>query len=412
MKKKNIRKKFLIIIVLIICSFVFLSDKVYVNQNSYKANNTQLEKEKSDNLLLTTVYPMILLIISVIYTKDSKKILENKKINITNEKVYYPPKDYNPIEIEKLFKGKVEVKTIIATILQLANRGYIKIEEYWEKTSSSEFKELELNTKKIKLTKGKEYDETNQIESKLLDYILINKEETEFYKLPRGIKFLYKELNKDHKEISKKNLKKLYINFITILVLLTLPSSPIFIILLLPYILSIYFLNSILSNTVYIDSVEKTIITPLVFIMVIIFSFGWSLLTKNLINISLVFKIAYFISIICLFILEVIIVKLPSKVDNSETKVEIENYKKTLEELDTEKIEILLRDDENYFYKTLPYTYVFNIEKEFISNFGSYIEDNPKFFITDEEYTKYEINNEIDNFINDLNDFTINHSVL
>ena len=81
---------------------------------------------------------------------------------------------------------------------------------------------------------------------------------------------------------------------------------------------------------------------------------------------------------------------------------EIENYKNTLKYAEKKEVETLMKCNEKYFYITLPYAYMLDIEGIFIEKFGFFVNNKPQWFVSEEEYNVYEMNIIIFNKIEEL----------
>jgi uncharacterized membrane protein YgcG len=75
---------------------------------------------------------------------------------------FYPPQGYNSAEIGFLYRGKAEKIDVVSLLIYLADKGYIAISEYVQKSSFS-------NKKDFKISKIKEYDGNDPNERLFLD---------------------------------------------------------------------------------------------------------------------------------------------------------------------------------------------------------------------------------------------------
>jgi len=82
---------------------------------------------------------------------------------------YYPPDDLNSADVALIYNGYSGQKAVISLLIYLANKGYLRIEEY-EETKLKIFK-----SKKFKIIKVKEYDGDNEDEREFFN-ILFKKE--------------------------------------------------------------------------------------------------------------------------------------------------------------------------------------------------------------------------------------------
>ena len=65
---------------------------------------------------------------------------------------FYPPDGLNSADLGFIYKGRSEQKDIISLLIYLANKGYLKIEEFEEKVLNV------IKSKQFKIIKIKEYD--------------------------------------------------------------------------------------------------------------------------------------------------------------------------------------------------------------------------------------------------------------
>ena len=93
--------------------------------------------------------PVLLALLAVlIWTKYGR---DEKAVETVE---FYPPAGFNSAEVGFLYKGKAEANDAVSLMIYLANKGYIGIEEFEERS-------LFAKNKAFKLTKLKEYDGDN-----------------------------------------------------------------------------------------------------------------------------------------------------------------------------------------------------------------------------------------------------------
>ena len=84
---------------------------------------------------------------------------------------FYPPDNLNSADIGFLYKGHSDQKDIISLLIYLANKGYLKIEEYEETTLKV------IKSKNFKIVKLKEYDGNDENERTFFDGLFWAKNE-------------------------------------------------------------------------------------------------------------------------------------------------------------------------------------------------------------------------------------------
>ena len=110
----------------------------------------------NSNIYLMFIIPIAALIISFllwfIFGRDNR-VVETVE--------FYPPEGFNSLEVGFLYKGKANSQDVTSLLVYLANKGYIKISEYEEKSLFSK-------SSGFKITKLKDYDGNNANERKFL----------------------------------------------------------------------------------------------------------------------------------------------------------------------------------------------------------------------------------------------------
>ncbi len=223
---------------------------------------------------------------------------------------YYPPKGMTPAEAGTLIDEKVDLRDIIATILSLADKGYLKIIKKGQK----------LLFKKIKEPK----DELKPHEKIIFNGIFMGKDETSLEDLKRSFfatinsasNYLY-ELLTDKQKLFSTNPEK--------------------------------------TRGIY-----KKLGINLVIFGIFMLSYGFTIHRWDL-----GFGI----------ILSGIIVYLFAKIMPKKTSMgmilynQLKGFKEFMEKVEKPVIQKLIKEDQGYFSKTLPYAIAFNIEKDWVKKF-------------------------------------------
>lgn len=253
---------------------------------------------------------------------------------------FYPPEGLNSLEIAYLYKGHADSKDVVSLLIYLANKGYLRIDEIKKKESVSK-------SKTFKFVKLKDYDGDSELERMFFDELFSygrkvdgKKTVTEkdlknrFYKV---INRVLSKINtpKNHKKIfedtSKKTLCVVGLIIISLLIILLKPLYEYF--------------GTISFNILY-------MVQALLYNKVCLIGF--------LIGIACVV-----IMIIC-----TVFMKKRNRYGN-EILGKIKGFKNFLETAEKDKLEAMVKDDPEYFYKILPYTYVLNVSDKWIKKFES-----------------------------------------
>lgn len=226
---------------------------------------------------------------------------------------FYPPDDLNAAQVGYIFnKKQASKKLVISLIVQLASKGYIKIDELKDKK------------KNIQITKVASND------SNLKGMELI----------------VYKKLfeNKDVIVISEH--KTLYEAFDAVE----------------------YELNSTLKDKVHDSEATKqikgSIIRNIIILLLSIFSY------KYVEDLDPSWSILYTLSFICIFINLFFTIFMQRKTEYGELiTAKIKGFRHFLITAEKPRLEALVAENPNYFYDILPYTYALNISKKWINKF-------------------------------------------
>lgn len=364
--------------------------------------------------------------ISIFFVIIGGIISKRKYVQFKNKKIYYPSDEVGIIELEYFLKEKITMKTLMTLLLHFANKGYVKFEEYYEVSSDSDFKQLQISTKKLKIVKLTEYEGNSNIERAYFNKIFSLQNEIDLdlnenrIHINNSIDEMCKNVNstlneqKIYSKDSKKGIIKIYLIIGLILTLVIsaagiddslLNSLPVIIILVSIFMLLLLGFN-LLFNSKKIRYQAKMLLLILISFLIFFISFFVCIGINNVIGENIYAKTCYIISVICLLILNIFIITF-SKKNKSAYKAEneIKNYRNTLAKIDENKVQELINHDEKYFYNTLPYAYMLNIEKKFIEKFGYLIKEKPEWFISPEDYNSYECNMIIINKMEELISF-------
>ena len=411
-----------------------------VKDITYKINNQELtgsisNLKKDDKLLVIVDYgkiyvnslTIITIVISIllslfsyilwrIYGKDVKYTIEFEK-NI--------PSKLNTIDVSLIEKGYLNNENAIYLLLDLANRGYLKISE----EENNEFT----------ITRIKDYDGSNYKEASFIralfrknmtvnisEYIeALNKEsKTTYqkeldkkitkdnikYRLIRAIKNVM-SISKSNEEKNKyfetkSNNKKTYLLFSITIILVLITSIP-FIEINKLYLLPISVLFSSISLFILINIVENvdlkkknnkiTILLLFAIIALIV------LLTPSFKQ-NRIYFIAFLIGIMAVTFILFLYKYMPKRtIHGTRLYSKIEGLKKYLNEVSDKELKLVLKDNPNYLYDILPYSYILGIESVVFNKLKKLNIEEPKWYKID-NFTYRKLFNSINRLINLVNE--------
>lgn len=322
-------------------------------------------------------------------------------------------KDLNCLEIGFFYKGHIDGDDVRVLLIELANRGYIKI--------------IEVDNK-IELVQTKEYCGKNKLEKLFLESIFgstVMDENTNFIvdrtyfyeKMAEILEEINSEENK--KNIYVKTSKKMQINLLIIASFFAITLPPLalysnieniflFIGILLFNLISVFLLAGIVSD-IFIslcdlfkeDKVlERTntrfstiflkIITVLMLLGIIII--GFAIVIKAVI-VSQGYLITYIVGLLA--IIGMYICRENFNLLNSygaKMNAKTRKLKQKLSKLKSTEIKNLLAENHDYFYDNLANAYMFCIQNKYIKAFEKVIIEKPKWYKTDKNFNINEFN--------------------
>ena len=244
------------------------------------------------------------------YGKDFPKRVETVE--------FYPPENYDAAEIGYIYGKQANKKLTIALIIQLASKGYIKIDDLKTKKDNIQITNLvpknesSNNLEPLSKLEKKVYDRLFTKE----DVIILSKHKT-FYKVFDDVE---EALDKKFKDL----------------------------------------LNDKVASNKFIKSIFITII---VFILSLVSYFVIEDLDPNL---SIFYNLSFLCILINIFL--TIIMKRKTKYAQ-EIIAKVKGFRNFLITAEKENLEALVNENPNYFYNILPYTYVLGVSKKWISKF-------------------------------------------
>lgn len=332
----------------------------------------QAENPISFYIPLLFIVPSLLTLITIIlwfkYGKGDR-VIETVQ--------FYPPEDFNSLEIGFLYKGEASDRDAISLLIYLANKGYIKI---------TETKEHFLFFKKrgFTITKLKEYDGTDSNEILFLRG-LFKRNPTKVSSKDLTNKFyvtidkILAKMNKENKvsKVLKTNPDISLMIYVSILITLLLTLSLPMLhyatwaemgMNLIPMLILIPFISVLFSKR---SSILFRILWGL-FLTAIIITFYSQSLLKAAISDNKLFLFSTIWGFFCIFIMLFFEHIMPKRTPyGNEMLGKIRGFKNFLLTAEKSKLEALVMQDPTYFYDILPYTYVLGISNKWIKKFES-----------------------------------------
>lgn len=343
------------------------------------------------------IIPILFLLISFyLWCKFGKddKIIETVE--------FYPPEEFNSLEVGFLYKGYANNKDVTSLLIYLANKGYIKIKE-------TERKSLFFKYKDFKIIKLKEYDGNNINEDLFLHGLFSRKNSTVFTPLAETSDTTYpnettsldlydsfyitmdkilsnintKESKNTIYEKSTSNKKKFIIlMMIATYFLITIPPIILFgqgqinvFSIFFPMIAFYFSLKMIFGDTEGFTITKhfgsKILSTAIVVIFGVLFGgIPWSIMVLPSLLYDINYLIVYVVGLICIIGMSICLKILPKRTKyGSEILGKLQGFKNFLETAEKDKLEALVEEHPTYFYDILPYTYVLDVSDKWIKKF-------------------------------------------
>lgn len=358
---------------------------------------------------IKTYYMKIVLIIGAIYLFKTFifwfKYGKDEKYIETVE--FYPPYNLNPAMLGYVYKGGATNEQVISILIQLANKGYIKIEEF---NTNKLF-----NKKSFRIIKLKEYSEKDILEKEFFDglfkendAVVTEKElKKKFYVTIDKIK---KELEKDEDVISENNYKIQYEIRSMSKKLFFLSLCNIFI-----YYEAhiVYKIIAVLALQLCVSKIIKRLtkyhkiriknLISFVLLMAITAFFIMTTIYPIILNNSEA-KTFYILIVIIIGIMTMLNKLMPRRTHHgAEMLGKIKGFKNFLENAEKGQLETLVEENPEYFYDILPYTYALGVSKKWIERFETITIVPPDWFeSSDNKFDTNRLINEIDDTVKEV----------
>lgn len=320
---------------------------------------------------------------------------------------FYPPDGLNSADIAFIYNGHIERKDIISLLIYLANNGYLRIEEY-EETTLKVFK-----SKNFKIIKVKEYDGDNEDEreffnglfksTKLKDKITVNdlyesKEEVtrsdlynKFYVTLDKIK---KNINrKENKEkiFEKNSLGKREIIIIMIAIVFMIMGGFSFVTIGKANALEV--LGFFLIGSLELLYTKPNVATIILNLAVFLFYGSICLFISFDGKFSMSFWVEYIVYIICIVLLIIFLAIIRKRTEYGRKMLgRIQGFKNFLEMAEKPRLEQLVMEDPEYFYKILPYSYALGVSNKWMKKFEDIALEAPHWYYGYSSFSTHSFN--------------------
>ena len=338
-------------------------------------------QEKDDNyVILVSIISVACVIVSALlwrlYGKDNK-VVETVE--------FYPPEGLNSAELAYIYKGVAEDEGIISLLISLANKGYLRIEDFGKKNL--------IDDKDFRITKLKEYTGNNETEKEFFDGLFKKKNSVtnedlydSFYKTIRSIKSKLESKENKNKIFEKSSLSKIiWLALMCIVILLLITVKPIVNTSAgedLPFLLAFPIIG---FSVILLVGFRQTNL------MIKIFGIGWGALfggiplvveiTPILVEEVPQYLTSYIIGLICIAIIIVFAKIMPKRTKYGSAMLgKIKGFKRFLEVAEKEELENLVSENPQYFYYILPYTYALGVSDKWVKQFESIAMQAPNWY--------------------------------
>lgn len=348
------------------------------------------------------ILPILFLIISIyIWYRHGK----DEQVIETVE--FYPPEEFNSLEIGFLYKGEANNEDVTSLLIYLANKGYLKITETEEKTLFSK-------KTSFKITKLKEYDGNNVNEKLFFKKLFSKKMSFDYTKSIMTIyddeprmevtaddlyNSFYQVINMILKNInSKENRNQIFekttsrkTKYIILMIILTYLFITVHLVGLNPMILFMGIGFTVMfkflfgkPTTVYVNGKPtNSAWGSKLFGLIWGGGFGgipWAMSILPFLN-EPFHLVGHIIGLVCVMGMVICWTHLPKRTAyGSQILGKIKGFKNFLETAEKSRLEAMVMQNPSYFYDILPYTYVLGVSDKWISKFESIAMQAPSWY--------------------------------
>ena len=350
----------------------------------------------------TDIYAILIIIFSLIcvliaYILWAKYGKDDKVIETVE---FYPPEGYNSAEVGFLYEGTSNTPAVISLLIYLANKGYLKIEE-------TEQKGIFKNSKGFKIVKLKEYDGDNENEEIFFKGLFKRRKTsvtaadlydsfyTTLHKIQNNLNSKENK-NKIFEASSKGKGKWLIIMIITLFILITV--KPI-----LEYsemgveVIPFALLFPGIGFTILIGSLIGIIKIPKIFAIIWGGMFGgipWVAFVLPTLTQNIMYLIMYIVGVICIAVILLFAKIMPKRTPyGNEILGKLRGFKTFLKTAEKPQLESLVKQNPEYFYNILPYTYALGVSDVWINQFETIALRAPDWYSSTDDFNMHTFGN-------------------
>lgn len=330
---------------------------------------------------------------------------------------FYPPEEFNSLEIGYLYKGKAANEDVVSLLVYLANKGYIQIIETEEKSLFSK-------SKGFKLRKLKDYDGDNVNERLFLNGLFTKK--TSISSLISSVNKADNQNENINNEFTEVTSFDLYDNFYITMnrIMANINNkenkNKIFekntfgksIIIILMIIISLFTIIGIptleyggiseagmtLFLTLFYIPFYSVIFTKKIPTLFRIFWGSFTIFHSLMFFITLpiteaiidnkIYLFGFLFGIACIAAMIFLFKSMPKRTPyGNEILGRIKGFKNFLETAEKEKLEAMVMENPTYFYDILPYTYVLGISDKWIEKFETIGLQSPDWYYSNNAFS-------------------------
>lgn len=295
---------------------------------------------------------------------------------------FCPSDNLNSVDVAFLYNGYLKRDDVISLLICLANKGYLKIEEYEERI-------LIFKSKNFKIIKLKEYDGNNETEREFFDglfkSIKLREEVTKgnlynsFYIIVCNIVEKYNRKENFKKIFKKNSLGKREFIFILAVIIFMLITD-----------FSIFDFGSTVDNAILgimgfclIGSIFVLYDEPIV---------GRCVCSMFFVLFAGLFRrvllIEFLTHSVCMVLLIIFSVKVRERTNYGKEMLEkIQGLKNFLKVVEKTRLQQLAVADPEYFYDVLPYAYALGISKKLMKKFEDIDLQAPRWYCSDTDFS-------------------------
>lgn len=356
--------------------------KCKLKDKYFEKISSTFTKDDFKNIMKILLCVAVAIILFILFGKD-KKVIQTIE--------FYPPKGLSSLDVSYFYSGEIKDSAVVSLLVELAYKGYLKIET--DNTNYGNYKIYPLKNADGNLNP----EETEFLNSLIRykgskEYVSKSDLEFKFYNTIKKIE----NMEKNKKKLIYKNNALLQYVVYPIIIIILLQSlfgtinidtndviTAIFSFLLLFFILSFPLLIGLFCYVIIRKSTTKN--RKPIFIE-FVGAFGIALFWMIELNNQLydVFDKKILIEVILAnfsIILTIILLSLiPKKTDYGiEMTGKIAGFRDFLIKVEKPRLEVLVRDNPQYFYNILPYTYALGISSIWIKKFIGIAIPSPQF---------------------------------